>query len=289
MKHHTIVGGGGTRLRVVETGNPRGQSVLFIHGFSQCSLCWSRQLDSDLVDDYRLVAMDMRGHGGSDRPRDGYGDTRLWADDVASVIRELELHRPVICGWSYGPVVTLDYVRHYGDDELGGIHFVAGITKLGSDAAISVLSPEFLGLVPGFFSSDIDESVRSLDGLLRMCFARQPATHDLYAMLGYNAWVPPNVRQGLFSRVVNNDDLLPTIRTPVLITHGADDAIVNPDVVAQHRSLMRHADVDMMAGAGHAPFWDDAASFNQRLSAFCDEVAQRTEGTSKSARLTVPA
>ena len=83
MKHHTIVGGGGTRLRVVETGNPQGQPVLFIHGFSQCSLCWSRQLDSDLADDYRLVAMDMRGHGGSDRPRDGYDDTRLWADDVA--------------------------------------------------------------------------------------------------------------------------------------------------------------------------------------------------------------
>ena len=289
MKHHTIVGGGGTRLRVVETGNPHGQSVLFIHGFSQCSLCWSRQLDSDLADDYRLVAMDMRGHGGSDRPRDGYGDTRLWADDVACVIRELDLHRPVVCGWSYGPVVMLDYVRHYGDDKLGGIHLVAGITKLGSDAAISVLSPKFLELVPGFFSSDADESVRSLDGLLRMCFAREPATRDLYAMLGYNAWVPPSVRQGLFSRVVDNDDLLPTIRTPVLITHGADDVIVNPDVVAQHRSLMRHADVDMMAGAGHAPFWDDAASFNQRLSAFCDEVAQRTEGTSKSARLTVPA
>jgi len=108
-------------------------------------------------------------------------------------------------------------------------------------------------------------------------------------MLGYNAWVPPNVRQGLFSRVVNNDDLLPTIRTPVLITHGADDAIVNPEVVAQHRSLVRHADVYMMAGAGHAPFWDDAASFNQRLAAFCDEVAQQSGGTSKSARLTVPA
>jgi pimeloyl-ACP methyl ester carboxylesterase len=152
-----------------------------------------------------------------------------------------------------------------------------------------VLSPEFLGLVPGFFSSDVDESVRSLDGLLRMCFAREPAAHDLYGMLGYNACVPPNVRQALFSRVVNNDDLLPTIRTPVLITHGADDAIVNPDVVAQHRSLVRHADVDMMAGAGHAPFWDDAASFNQRLAAFCDVVAQQSERTSKSARLTVPA
>ena len=41
MKHHTIIGGGGTRLHLVETGNPRGQAVLFIHGTSQCWLNWS--------------------------------------------------------------------------------------------------------------------------------------------------------------------------------------------------------------------------------------------------------
>ena len=66
MKHHTIIGGGGTRLHVVETGNPRGQAVLFIHGTSQCWLNWERQLNSDLARDYRLIAMDLRGHGASD-------------------------------------------------------------------------------------------------------------------------------------------------------------------------------------------------------------------------------
>jgi non-heme chloroperoxidase len=38
MKHHTITGGGGVRLHVVETGNPGGRPILFIHGFSQCWL-----------------------------------------------------------------------------------------------------------------------------------------------------------------------------------------------------------------------------------------------------------
>jgi non-heme chloroperoxidase len=48
MKTHTVAGGGGVRLHVVEAGNPDGRPVLFIHGISQCSLAWSRQLDSDL-------------------------------------------------------------------------------------------------------------------------------------------------------------------------------------------------------------------------------------------------
>jgi non-heme chloroperoxidase len=272
VTHHIITGGGGCQLHLVEAGNPKGQPILFIHGFSQCWLAWSRQLNSDLARNYRLIAMDMRGHGKSEKPRTGYDDSRLWADDVAVAIRELDLERPVLSGWSYGPLVILDYVRHYGEDAIGGIQFVGAVTKLGSDAALSVLAPEFLSLVPGFFSSDAEESVRSLDSLLRMCFASEPSAADLYLMLGYNASVPPYVRQALFSRAFDNDDLLPKLRSQVLITHGSDDAIVSTTAVDNHRALIPHAQVDIMRGAGHAPFWDDAPAFNRRLDAFCEEV-----------------
>ena len=102
---------------------------------------------------------------------------------------------------------------------------------------------------------------------------REPAAEELYTMLGYNASVPTFVRQGLFSRAVDNDDLLPTIRRPVLITHGAEDAIVKMEAVERHRASIAHATTHIMPDAGHAPFWDDATSFNQRLGSFCDEVA----------------
>ena len=49
MKSHKITGGGGVNLHVVETGNPRGRPIVFIHGLSQCCLQWSRQLHSRLV------------------------------------------------------------------------------------------------------------------------------------------------------------------------------------------------------------------------------------------------
>ena len=63
MLDHQVTSSDGTRLHLVETGNPSGRPIMFIHGFSQCSLAWSRQMNSNLADDYRLVAMDMRGHG----------------------------------------------------------------------------------------------------------------------------------------------------------------------------------------------------------------------------------
>ena len=273
MQHHTITGGGGTRLHVVETGDPRGPSILFLHGCSQSWLTWDRQLRSELANRYRLVAMDLRGHGSSERPRDGYDDSRLWAADVDAAIRELDLDRPVLCGWSYGPLVILDYIRHYGQERLGGIHIVGGITRLGSEAAAAVISAEFLAILPGLFSNDLGEGVRGLESLLHLCFRHEPEASDLYTMLGFGVSVPPFVRQALLTRVVDNDDLLPAIVTPVLITHGAVDAVVGQQVVAQHKAGMPHAQIDIMPDAGHAAFWDDAAQFNRRLGVFREEVS----------------
>ncbi|HVI78163.1 MAG TPA: alpha/beta hydrolase, partial [Candidatus Acidoferrum sp.] len=223
MNTHRIAGGNGAQLHVVEAGNPNGRPILFLHGVSQCWLQWSRQLDSKLADHHRLIALDMRGHGRSDKPATGYTEAKLWADDVNAVIKSLNLDHPVLSGWSYGPLLSLDYIRHYGEDRIGGLHFIGGVTKLGSEDAMSLLTPEFLGVAGQFLSTEAETCVRGLEGLLRLCFAREPSPADLYLMLGYNVSVPPYVRQGMFSRSFTNDDLLPKIRRPVLITHGALD------------------------------------------------------------------
>jgi len=272
MKTHKVNGGGGIQLHVVETGNAGGRPILFLHGASQCWLQWSRQMDSSLGKDHRLVALDLRGHGLSDKPHAGYDDSKQWADDINAVIRTLGLDHPLLCGWSYGPLVFLDYIRHYGDEQLGGLHFIGAVTKLGSEDAISVLTPEFLSLVPQFLSPDAEASVRGLQGLIRLCSTREPAATELYLMLGYNVSVPPYVRQGLFSRSFDNDDLLPKIRKPVLITHGAKDAVVKPSAVDQHKRAMPHAQVQLMPNTGHAAFWEDAAAFNEGLRAFSESL-----------------
>jgi pimeloyl-ACP methyl ester carboxylesterase len=229
-------------------------------------------MDSELANDFRLVALDLRGHGKSDKPRDGYSDCLLWADDVDAVIHELKLAQPLLCGWSYGSLVILDYIRKYGENDIGGIAFVDGLTKLGSEAALSVLTPELLSLVPGFFSTEVEESVRSLQSLLQLCFLQQPRSEDMYLMLGYNLAVPPHVRQALFSRSFDNDDLLPRIRKPALVVHGEQDAVVKVAIVEQHKAGMPHAHLQVMSNAGHAPFWEDPERFNAYLRQFCDTL-----------------
>jgi pimeloyl-ACP methyl ester carboxylesterase len=272
MNAHKVTGGGGLQLYVEETGNPNGRPILFIHGFSQCRLAWSKQLDSELAQDFRLVAMDIRGHGLSEKPREVYNDSKLWADDVQAVILTLSLDRPVLSGWSYGGVIICDYLRFYGEDHIGGINLVGAVTKLGTDAALAVIGPDLRANVEGLFSIDIEESVRTIQTFLRLCVYEEPSPRDFYFFLGYNMIVPPYVRQGLFSRSLENDDLLPRIRKPVLITHGEKDALVLSTAAQQHAAAIRQARTSFYPNVGHAPFWEDAPRFNRELRAFAESL-----------------
>jgi non-heme chloroperoxidase len=132
MKIHKVTGGGGIELNACETGNPQGKPILFIHGFSQCGLCWNKQTQSDLSDEFRLVTLDIRGHGLSEKPQGAYGDTQLWADDIQAVITALQLDHPLLSAWSYGGEIMCDYLRHYGEEQIGGLNFVGAVSKLGS-------------------------------------------------------------------------------------------------------------------------------------------------------------
>src|SRR4051794_4457253 len=125
---HDVRGGGALRLHAREWGDPQRPPIVFIHGWSQSQLCWARQTDGPLAEEFRIVTFDLRGHGMSEKPLDAarYVDGRLWADDLNAVIEQLELRRPVLVGWSYGGYVIADYLSAYGDGAISGIDLVGG-------------------------------------------------------------------------------------------------------------------------------------------------------------------
>jgi non-heme chloroperoxidase len=70
MIHHQIKTRDDVTIHVVETGNPSRPAVLFVHGISQSWRSWLAQFaDPRLRDRFRLVALDLRGHGESRRFR----------------------------------------------------------------------------------------------------------------------------------------------------------------------------------------------------------------------------
>ena len=90
-----------------------GDPLILIHGGLVSSASWQAVLPH-LVDGFRVITPDSRGHGRSTNPA-GELSYPLIADDVAALIGALELARPVVGGWSDGGQVALEFgARHPG-------------------------------------------------------------------------------------------------------------------------------------------------------------------------------
>jgi non-heme chloroperoxidase len=272
LKSYTVIGGSGTKLHVDEFGNPKGHPILFIHGLSQCRLTWQKQFDSDLADDFRLVALDLRGHGFSEKPKSGYDKTGNWADDIQAVILTLKLLHPLLVASSYGGLIICDYIRVHSEQYISGINFVDAFTSFGTAEAENFLSPEAKALFPGLISTDAEESNNALQSFIRLAFYEQPSLTDYYFMLGYNTIVPPYVREGSLSRSISNDDILAKIKKPVLISHGIQDKLVLVSTAAYIAERIPHAKLSLYENISHIPYFENAARFNHELKCFRSSI-----------------
>lgn len=267
MKSYYIKGGSGTKLFVNEGGNPYGVPILFVHSLSQSRMSWIKQLSSYSLKKFRLIAFDLRGHGLSDKPHDGYHEAENWAEDINSIISYLELHKPLLVGWSYGGKVVCDYIKIYGEDNISGINLVDAGTS-SSVSGGTYYTPAFQDILPGFISTDALTSSDTLQQFVNLLFYINPPTRDFYYIFGYNMVVPPYVREAIVTRTASYDELLSTIKKPVLLTHGLQDKILYSTQSIYNSSLIANPTVSLYNNTGHSPFWEKTSRFNHELASF---------------------
>ena len=82
-----------------------GSSLLFIHGLGSSTADWKAQIDY-FTPNYKVIALDLRGHGQSDKPLENYSIT-LFADDVACLIKKLNIQPTNIVGISLGGMIAM--------------------------------------------------------------------------------------------------------------------------------------------------------------------------------------
>ncbi len=96
---HRFIATNGTRLHVAEAGE--GPLVLLLHGYPQFWWVWRRLIPAAADAGYRVVAVDLRGHGASDKPPTGY-DAPTLAADIAGLVRSLGATRATVVGHGLG-------------------------------------------------------------------------------------------------------------------------------------------------------------------------------------------
>ncbi|MGV6871977.1 alpha/beta fold hydrolase [Pseudochelatococcus sp. B33] len=257
----------GTLLAGDAQGDPQAPEVLFIHGLRQSRLSWDKQFTDAALAGFRLVRFDLRGHADSDKPAalEAYSDADRWADDVAAVIAEAGLRRPVLVGWSLGGFVAGAYLRKHGGSRVAGVNLADAVTRLSPD----LLTPLSASYARSTTSHDLAERTAATAEFLAACFHQPPAGADLQRMLVVNGMASRAVGEG-FVRT-ETSDLEPVFRDyagPILLTHGQHDRLVRVAMSERIEALHGKARLSVYADSGHSPFYEEPARFGRELAAF---------------------
>jgi non-heme chloroperoxidase len=245
-----------------------------MHGFSQSHLCWARQYESALAEEFRLVAYDLRGHGMSQAPLEPehYTDGQLWADDVAAIIEQLRLDRPVLVGWSYGGFIICDYLRAHGQDQIAAIDFVAGGVKLGEAAFGTLIGPGFLDNFADATADDLPTNIRGMRGLVKAFPAKPFPPDEVETLLCSSMTVPAQIRANLAAREIDGDDVLRALQVPLLVTQGRADTICLPAMAEHVLATCPTAEPSWYESVGHTPHLEEPERFNRELAALTRRV-----------------
>lgn len=277
MKVHSVIGGGGLRLHVCEWGKADAPAILFIHGWSQNYLCWRRQFESGLADEFRLVAFDLRGHGMSEKPiqAENYTDPQAWAQDIAAIVNTLGLRPALLVGWSYAGFIICDYIRAFGEDAVAGINFAGAAVTLNQAAFGTLIGPGFLDHVPGATADDLPANIEAIRAFLAACTAEPLPREEHESALCWNMVVPAKIRGALLTRVIDSDAVLRGFSKPVLMAHGRSDRVVLPAMGEHILKTCPTGIPSWYEGVGHAPFLEAAPRFNRELAGFVRDTVNR--------------
>lgn len=120
-----ITASDGTRIHYDERGH--GRPLVLIHGWTFSGRFFHRNIEA-LSEHARVITMDLRGHGRSDKPKHGYRIARL-AADLRDLIGALNLQDTTVLGWSIGCPIIWSYLELFGQDRLRSAIFVQQTPK----------------------------------------------------------------------------------------------------------------------------------------------------------------
>jgi pimeloyl-ACP methyl ester carboxylesterase len=249
--------------------NPSGPyTIFFIHGNYGSSKSWAKQLNSPLLEKYRLVALDLPAHGDSGNSPDAKRDYHIGgiALIVAAFINTLKNGPYVLCGFSLATNIIAEMIPIANDPS--GI-FLAGACLIGGGigvdkivmptADISVLSkdePEDEEIINFWNISSLSRDVEDKKQFLDQFKQVQPPYRSVFM----NETLSGNLKDEIV--------LVRNFSRPVCWVFGKDEKIIDADYLDKLNVPKWKQKIFMINNANHFVFIDKPDEFNELLAEF---------------------
>ncbi|MBR0899508.1 alpha/beta hydrolase [Bradyrhizobium tropiciagri] len=261
---------GGQAIAGVESAGT-GRDILLIHGNSSSSHIWQKQLQGPLGAKYRLIAIDLPGHGDSSPapdPEHGYSGAG-YAGCIAAAARELGLKDAVVVGWSLGGHAVLNAAP--------SLPMAAGLMIFGTPPIAK--TPDgfsgFKGLSATTFTPAPDDAAIAewLKTLFAPDYTPQPPFVDGdFRRTDGNArgYLGASVQAGRFA---DEAEIVRGLRIPLAIVHGSEEQMVDLGYLQRLSApTLWRGQVQVVDGAGHATQWEKADTFDHLVDAFASSI-----------------
>jgi non-heme chloroperoxidase len=257
MSFAEVTFGNGVRLHYAQQGPPDGAAFILLHGYSDSSFSFSRVMPL-LPPELRVIAPDLRGHGHSSRPANGYriGD---FTADVISMMDSLSIPRAVIVGHSMGSFVA-QAIAERSPERISSL-VLLGSARVADTPVMrelrtevnSLTDPIDFGFVRAFQYSTIAAPVPGefMESAIRNS-RRMPAHVWRKALQGLMEYKPRTLR--------------PDVRT--LVLGGTLDAVFSNFEHAALAREFKRVELVMVDGIGHTLHWERPERFVYELLRF---------------------
>jgi pimeloyl-ACP methyl ester carboxylesterase len=261
----------GIRLPYAERGDPAGMPVLLLHGYTDSWRSFEPVLPY-LPGSLRAIALSQRGHGDADRPAAGYRAADL-AADLAAFADALALGPAVVVGNSMGAQVAQRFAIDQPERTLG-LMLIGAFTTLRGNPAVR-------GLWDGVVSALMDPVDPSfVRAFQESMLARPVPAAFLDVFVSESLKVPARVWRAALEGQMEDDATpeLGRVAAPTLILWGDKDAIAPREDQEALVAAIPDARLEVYAGAGHAPHWEEPVRVAADLASFAAGLVGRLPG-----------
>jgi pimeloyl-ACP methyl ester carboxylesterase len=255
-------------LSVFLEGNNKNKPIIFIHGFPYDHTMWKAQIDL-LSENYFCVSYDIRGLGESPAG-DGQLTMESFVDDLESIIDNLKLNKPILCGLSMGGYISLRALermqnkfsavilcdtRSEADNNEGKLKRAAAIKRINTE-----------GLVP--FTKDF----------ITNCYGdhyKQNNKKDFANRIAKSsAFDPIGVKGSLLAMLGRNDttEYISKIKIPALVICGEHDALTPPPVMQSMAEKINGAEFVIIKNSGHMSPIENPSEVNKAINEFLEKL-----------------